>query len=78
MAMTKHRFFSRKWPWLVALVVLLTAAGAGAWWYWVYLPTSRSNLAIAHRANALQERILALDAHLDVPLNYGSEGREAD
>ncbi|MBK4998711.1 membrane dipeptidase [Pseudomonas sp. S31] len=78
MAMTKHRILSRKWPWLVALVVLLTAAGAGAWWYWVYLPTSRSNLAIEHRANALQERILALDAHLDVPLNYGSEGREAD
>ncbi len=76
--MTKHRVLSRKWPWLVVLVVLLTGAGVGAWWYWVYLAKPHFSRDIEQRANALQERILALDAHLDVPLNYGSEGREAD
>lgn len=78
MAMTKHLLFSRKWPWLLALVLLLAAAGSGAWWYWVYLPAHPYSRAIMQRANALQERILALDGHLDVPLSYGTDGREAN
>lgn len=77
--MTKHPLLSRKWPWAVALVLLLAmVAGAAAWWYWVYREAHPYSRELEQRANALQERILSLDGHLDVPLNYGTEGREAN
>ncbi|MCS3472370.1 microsomal dipeptidase-like Zn-dependent dipeptidase [Pseudomonas sp. JUb42] len=76
--MTKHPQQSRKWPWAVALSALVLIAAAGAWWYWVYRHAHPFSRDIEQRANALQERILSLDAHLDVPLNYGSDGREAN
>ncbi|MDE1165510.1 MAG: dipeptidase [Pseudomonas sp.] len=74
--MTKQPPLSRKWPYALALLVLLLIVAATAWWYWVYREAHPYSRDIEQRANALQERILALDAHLDVPLNYGSEGRE--
>ncbi|WP_033692603.1 membrane dipeptidase, partial [Pseudomonas sp. S13.1.2] len=77
--MTKHRTSPRKWPWAVALAVLLSlvaGTAVGAWWYFVYLPNHLYDRETERRAEALQERILALDAHLDVPLTYGSDGQE--
>lgn len=77
--MTKHRTSPRKWPWAVALAVLLSlvaGTAVGAWWYFVYLPNHPYDRETERRAEALQERILALDAHLDVPLTYGSDGQE--
>lgn len=59
-------------------MALLLIAGAGAWWYWSYLKAHPYSRETEQRANALQERILSLDAHLDVPLTYGSDGEEAD
>lgn len=77
--MTKHPQQSRKWPYAVALIILLAlVGGAGAWWYWVYREAHPYSREIEQRANALQARILSLDGHLDVPLSYGSDGEEAN
>ncbi len=75
--MKKPALFSRRWPWALALLLLLLMA-AGAWWYWVYLAKHPYSREIEQRANALQARIPALDAHLDVPLSYGTDGEEAN
>ncbi|WP_437883874.1 dipeptidase [Pseudomonas sp. LRF_L74] len=56
---------------VVAMVAVL------AWWF--FYPHGKAYPSeITRRANELQERILSLDAHLDVPLDYGSEGMEAN
>jgi len=79
--MKKQALFSRRWPWALALLLLLLLlllVAAGAWGYRAYLAKHPYSREIEERANALQARIPALDAHLDVPLNYGASGREAN
>lgn len=65
-----------KWPLLILPLLLLTGA-ALVWWFLIREPALYPKEVIA-RANALQERILSFDAHLDVPLRFGTEGEEAD
>lgn len=65
------------WRWLfLSLIVLILAAAVLAWW--LLSPGTPYTSEITRRANELQERILSIDAHLDVPLDYGSAGLEAD
>ncbi len=75
--MKKQALLSRRWPWALALLLLLLLLiAAGAWGYRAYLAKHPYSREIEERANALQARIPALDAHLDVPLNYGASGRK--
>jgi len=62
---------------LSGLLLLLSSVGAGAWW----LLRETQPLypqEIMRRAAALHERMLSLDAHIDIPLDYGSNGLEAN
>ncbi|GLK61115.1 MULTISPECIES: dipeptidase [Azotobacter] len=68
----------RKWLLLSILSLIAVAAVASlVWWLFIRqsLPYSRD---VMRKANDLQERILSFDAHIDLPLEYGSGGMEAD
>ncbi|WP_313053332.1 dipeptidase [Pseudomonas lopnurensis] len=68
------------WKWLLLIILSLTAAAAVAllvWWL-VFQRTQPYPLDVMRRANDLQERILSFDAHIDIPVAYGGQGREAD
>jgi len=74
-----RRFFkygSKYWLGLIA-VALLCALGAVAVVVWKKLhPLYPPDVVL--RANALQEKILSFDSHIDIPLEYGGQGLEAD
>lgn len=63
---------------ILSIAVLAVAAACAAGWYWLYRPAHPYPLAVMRHAEALQGTMLSLDGHLDVPLNYGTQGREAD
>jgi membrane dipeptidase len=65
------------WKWLLLILLLLAAAALLTWWFQLREPALYPKEVMA-RANALQERILSFDAHLDIPPDFGSEGAEAD
>lgn len=66
------------WKWSLSILSLsLLAVAALAWWLLIR-ETPLYPKEIIERANALQDRILSFDAHLDIPLHFGSEGAEAD
>ncbi len=66
-----------RWTWLfLSLVIIALAAGLLAWWQ--LYQASPYSPDVMRRASELQERLLSLDAHLDIPLDYGSAGQEAD
>ena len=76
--MSKFRLPRRRASILLAAGAVTLAVACAAGWYWIYRPLHPYPLAVTARADDLQGRILSLDGHMDVPLNYGTEGREAD
>lgn len=75
--MKKQRLANTKFLIAIAALLVLAAATAGAGWYWLR-PLSPYSSEVQRHAEALQERILSIDTHLDVPLDYGSDGQEAN
>lgn len=67
----------RKWSLSILSLLLLAAVAALAWWF-LLRESALYPRDVIERANALQERILSFDAHLDIPTDFGSEGSEAD
>ncbi|WP_193076023.1 dipeptidase [Pseudomonas sp. FME51] len=68
------------WKWILLCSLSLIAAAAVAlllWWQFAR-PAQLYPPEIISRANTLQERILSFDAHIDIPLGFGGQGREAD
>lgn len=65
------------WFWVVFILVIGGASGAGYFLWWqqdeVHYPRE-----IRERAEALHERIIAFDSHIDVPPDFNTEGKEAD
>lgn len=68
------------WKWPLLSILSLIAVVAIAWLiWWLFIRMAQPYpLDVMHRANDLQERILSFDAHIDIPLEYGAEGQEAD
>lgn len=66
-----------KWPLPILSLLLLAAAASLAWWF-LLRESALYPKDVIERANALQERILSFDAHMDIPSNFGSEGSEAN
>lgn len=66
------------WKWSLSILSLSLLAGAALAWWLLIRETPLYPKEIIERANALQDRILSFDAHLDIPLHFGSEGAEAD
>lgn len=66
------------WKWSLSVLSLSLLAGAALAWWLLIRETPLYPKEIIERANALQDRILSFDAHLDIPLHFGSEGAEAD
>lgn len=66
------------WKWSLSILSLSLLAGAALAWWFLIRETPLYPREIIERANALQDRILSFDAHLDIPLHFGSEGAEAD
>ena len=65
----------------LSLLILLVAAvgiGAGAAWHYYWKGRVSYPNAIVKHANDLQERIISFDSHITVPLDFGTEGTEAD
>lgn len=61
------------------VLFLLILAGAAFLVWWFFFKTSHPYpLSVMRRANELQEQIISLDGHLDVALNFGSEGQEVN
>lgn len=58
-----------------SLLIVMFAAGA---WGLLHERPPLYPEDIMRRSEALHERMLSLDAHIDVPLDYGSEGLEAN
>lgn len=81
-----HRRFGRKWlaPSVVAgvavvIVIAATAAAGTDVLLWIRgQPPVRYPPDVMRQANALQERILSFDAHIDIPSDYGGHGNEAN
>lgn len=67
----------RKWSLPILSLLLVAAAASLAWWF-LLRESALYPRDVIERANALQERILSFDAHLDIPSDFGSEGSEAD
>ncbi|XBV17396.1 Zn-dependent dipeptidase, microsomal dipeptidase-like protein [Pseudomonas putida] len=66
--------------WKKALYISLAAtltvgAGAAAWYHF---DKDGYPIEVVRQANDLQERIISFDSHLTLPLDFGTEGREAD
>lgn len=66
------------WKWSLSILSLSLLAGTALAWWLLIRETPLYPKEIIERANALQDRILSFDAHLDIPLHFGSEGAEAD
>ncbi len=68
------------WKWPLLSILSLIAVVAIAWLiWWLFIRMAQPYpLDVMRRANDLQERILSFDAHIDIPLEYGAEGQEAD
>lgn len=66
------------WKWSLSILSLSLLAGTALAWWLLIRETPLYPKEIFERANALQDRILSFDAHLDIPLHFGSEGAEAD
>lgn len=64
------------WFWAIFILVIGGAAGAG-YLFWQQNEV-RYPREIRERAEALHERILAFDSHIDIPPDFNTEGREAD
>ena len=65
----------------LSLLILLVAAlgvGAGAAWHYYWKDRVSYPSEIVKHANDLQERIISFDSHITVPLDFGTEGSEAD
>lgn len=78
-----HSRFNKKW--LVLGLVLAAAIVAATLWartdvlHWIAgKSTVHYPPEVMQRARALQERILVFDSHIDIPLNYGGPGNEAN
>ncbi len=68
-----------KWLWrCLALLVLAIVAGTAFWWFVLQRASLDYPIDVVRRANALQEKIISFDSHIDIPLEYGSEGMEAN
>ncbi|TBV09714.1 dipeptidase [Stutzerimonas kirkiae] len=66
------------WKWLIPVLFLTLAVAAALIWWFVIRQSLPYPLETTRRANALHEQMLSFDAHLDIPLDYGSPGLEAD
>lgn len=66
------------YPTLLILIVLGVGIGAGAAWHFYWKGRSPYPREITRHANELQERIISFDSHITVPLDFGTEGSEAD
>jgi microsomal dipeptidase-like Zn-dependent dipeptidase len=66
--------------WYIALPLgLAILAGAGfAGWKYVLDDGVHYPSAIMKQANELQDRILSFDSHITVPIDFGTQGNEAD
>ena len=63
---------------LLLLVIAAVGIGAGAAWHFYWKGRVNYPNEIVKHANNLQERILSFDSHITVPLDFGTEGTEAD
>ncbi|WP_265533774.1 pyoverdine-tailoring dipeptidase-like protein PvdM [Pseudomonas saponiphila] len=63
---------------LLILIVATLGVGAGAAWYYYWKDRVSYPNEIVKHANDLQERIISFDSHITVPLDFGTEGSEAD
>lgn len=63
---------------IVALLVLAVISSLAVWGYVFERASLDYPIDVTRRAHALQEKILAFDSHIDIPLKYGSEGLEAN
>ncbi|PYY81895.1 membrane dipeptidase [Pseudomonas sp. TKO26] len=63
---------------LLILIVATLGVGAGAAWYYYWKDRLPYPNEIVKHANDLQERIISFDSHITVPLDFGTEGSEAD
>ncbi|SDZ66167.1 pyoverdine-tailoring dipeptidase-like protein PvdM [Pseudomonas sp. NFIX28] len=63
---------------LLLLVILALGVGAGAAWHFYWKDRVSYPDKIVKHANDLQERIISFDSHITVPLDFGTEGTEAD
>ncbi|QLF91742.1 membrane dipeptidase [Pseudomonas sp. ABC1] len=71
---TRHR----SWKWLIPVLILTLAVAAALIWWFVLRQSQPYPQEVIRRANALHEQMLSFDAHLDIPLDYGSPGIEAN
>jgi len=62
---------------VVSLLLVLAVVGAAAWYFFVR-PAPPYSAELMRRASALQERIVSFDSHITVPVDFGTEGNEAD
>ncbi|AZD16963.1 pyoverdine-tailoring dipeptidase-like protein PvdM [Pseudomonas chlororaphis] len=63
---------------LLVLIVAVLGVGTGAAWHYYWKGRVSYPSDIVKRANDLQERIISFDSHVTVPLDFGTEGTEAD
>lgn len=69
---------SSKAPYLVALALLLALVAAAAWYFFVQRQPEGYPREVVKHAAELQDRILSFDSHITVPMDFGTEGKEAD
>jgi microsomal dipeptidase-like Zn-dependent dipeptidase len=63
---------------LVVSLLLVLAVAAAAAWYFLLRATAPYPPEVIRHANELQERIVSFDSHITVPVDFGTEGNEAD
>ena len=63
---------------LLILIIAALGVGAGAAWHYYWKDRVSYPNEIVKHANDLQERIISFDSHITVPLDFGTEGSEAD
>ncbi|WMN15875.1 pyoverdine-tailoring dipeptidase-like protein PvdM [Pseudomonas piscis] len=63
---------------LLILIVAALGVGAGTAWHYYWKDRVSYPNEIVKHANDLQERIISFDSHITVPLDFGTEGSEAD
>jgi len=63
------------WVWLIFISVIGVASGAGYLWWQSQVHYPRK---IMEHAEALHERILSFDSHIDIPPDFHTKDKEAD
>ncbi|MGA4637824.1 pyoverdine-tailoring dipeptidase-like protein PvdM [Pseudomonas solani] len=69
---------SSKAPYLIALALLLALVAAAAWYFFVQRQPEGYPKEVVKHAAELQDRIFSFDSHITVPMDFGTEGKEAD